>query len=571
MTAPCLEQRLASGDHGCTGAPADGIVDVSKARKRWRRPTTAVGVLLCATALVLGLSPATADDARNPTTITFEGGGWGHGIGMSQYGAYGRAADGQTHEQILDFYYPGSDLTEVETFDDMRIHIHSADGTVVTPTTGGELQIVDADGNLIFNHRNGAPLTIRKVDGGFSVVRPNSTGGRNLCLDDDGLDRCIGEGIRIRFVQGEPIKVDAINRVSIGTDGNRYQWGELVISERSSSTLYVVLEQLTMDQYIYGLAEVPASWPSETLQAQAVAGRTYGYDRAVSRRASSNWDHPWDLYSTVNDQVYNGYAKEIGTYGPPWTQAVDATSGEVLLYDGEPITAFYSSSNGGYTEDSGYVFVTSLPYLVPTRDTYDDFQNPYGSWLRDYTGEEVGAWLANSRLGGIGSVTNVQVSGDVGASGRTDRATVTLTGTQGTIVTNGSSFRNVVNAGVVSAGGGLSRQVLSTKYKVFVLGASDPVGAIDKVKRRDDQVRVTGWVFDADTADPVSVRIRIDDVLVESITTGQPRYDIDAIFGEGVSRGFSVKLPVTPGAHQVCVYARNQLGSGRMLLGCEVI
>jgi hypothetical protein len=72
-----------------------------------------------------------------------------------------------------------------------------------------------------------------------------------------------------------------------------------------------------------------------------VAARTYGYDRATTRRATSNWEWPWDLYSTVNDQVYHGLSKEIGEFGPAWVAAVDATSNQVLLYDGDPITAFY--------------------------------------------------------------------------------------------------------------------------------------------------------------------------------------------------------------------------------------
>ena len=203
-----------------------------------------------------------------------------------------------------------------------------------------------------------------KVPGGFEIRRNNSTGTRNLCIDDGGADLCQVDEVRFRFQQGSPPRSIVINQVSIGTTDNHYQWGELAVYARDfapDSTLWVVLEGLTMDQYIYGLAEVPASWPDATLQTQAVAGRTYAYDRIVSRRASSSWDFPWDLYSTVDDQVYHGYDKETGSFGANWTANVDATSDQVMLYNGDPITAFYSSSNGGWSEDSGYVFVTSLP------------------------------------------------------------------------------------------------------------------------------------------------------------------------------------------------------------------
>ena len=522
---------------------------------------------MCLAALI-GLAPAGAQQEPQ-TTINISGGGWGHGVGMSQYGAYGRASAGDTHAEILDFYYPGAELTVTEPLNDLRIHLHSADGTRVDPS--GDIELISEDGDVLFTHGNGRELTIRKAPGTFTVLRP---GGRNICLDDADVDRCEGQEIRLRFVQGEPIEVNAINRVSIGTTGHQYQWGELIISERDldPDTLWVVLGELNMDQYLYGLAEVPASWPTETLQTQSVAARTYAFDRAQSRRPSASWDFPWDLYSTVNDQVYHGLDNETGPFGEAWTDAVDATSGEVLLYEDDPITAFYSSSNGGWTENSGYVFVTSLPYLPANRDRHDDFRNPNASWSRDYTGDELGAWLAASSIGGVGSVTDVTISGDIGASGRVDRATVRVTGTNGSLTTNGSSFRNAINSGVARAGGGLSRQVLSTKYDVLVLGGNDPIGAIDKIKRRNnDDVRITGWVFDPDSANNVRVEIRVDDEVVRTLDTLQSRFDVAEVFGEQTTRGFAVVVPVSSGRHQVCVYADNIGSTEDLLLGCQVV
>ena len=531
------------------------------------RYAAAIGISLVA-ALAATAVPALAHSDID-SMITVQGGGWGHGIGMSQYGAYGRAVDGQTHEEILEFYYPGAELTTAETPDDVAIHIHSGSGTVVKPT--GDVQIIDADGEVIYNHRNEVRLTIDKIPGGFTIIKPS---GKNVCIDPELGDECVGDQISIRFIQGEPIRVDVIDKVSIGTSGNSYQWGELVISERDfapNSTLWVVLEQLTMDQYIYGLAEVPASWPSAALQTQAVAGRTYGFDRMTARRASSSWNYPWDLHSTVNDQVYHGLSKEIGEFGPIWTAAVDATSGQVMLYNGDPITAFYSSSNGGHSEDSGYVFVTSLPYLVPQPDPFDSFGNPYATWSRDYTGTEVGQWLSTSGLAQVGAVTDVAISGNIGASGRVDRATVTVFGVNGNGQMSGNSFRNSINSGVASQGGGLSRQILSTKYKVTVLGGEDPIGAVDDTDRSGNSVWVSGWVFDPDSAATVNVEIRVDGEVVAEIPANQSRFDIDAAFGEGSSRGYAATVDVGGGAHQLCVYADN-LGPGEhMLLGCVVV
>ena len=539
--------------------------------------------IVAAVTLMAGLVPAQAqtDDAAD-SVITVSGGGWGHGVGMSQYGAYGRAADGQTAEEILEFYYPGAELT-VEEMPDVKVHLHSGTGTRIDPVDApsgdpaDDIQIVDGDGNLIFNHRNGRRLTVTKVPGGFEIRRNNSTGSRNLCIDGGGADRCQVDEVRFRFQQGSPTEVDVINQVSIGTTNNHYQWGELAVYARDfapDSTLWVVLEDLTMDQYIYGLAEVPASWPDATLQTQAVAGRTYAFDRIVSRRASSSWDFPWDLYSTVDDQVYHGYDKEAGSFGANWTANVDATSDQVMLYNGDPITAFYSSSNGGWSEDSGYVFVTSLPYLIAQPDEFDSYQNPNASWSRDYTGTEVARWFA--RIQSVGSVGNavvdVSVGGNIGESGRKDRATVTVVGTDRTREVSGNTFRNVINLGVASEGGGLSRQVLSTLYDVEVLGGEEPIGAVDRVSRNGANVTVRGWVFDPDSPNPVEVEIRVDGDVVATVSADTLRADVDATWSRGSARGYVATVEVDDSvARQLCVYADNIGPGGRLLLGCEVV
>ncbi len=536
--------------------------------------------VICAIVVVAGLVPAGAQTTDPDSVITVSGGGWGHGVGMSQYGAYGRANDGQSAEEILEFYYPGAEFTQTE-MPRINVHLHSGTGTRIDPvdapsdSDADNIEIVDGDGNLIFNHRNGRRLTVTKVPGGFEIHRNNGTGTRNLCIADDGSDLCQVDEVRFRFQQGSPTQVSVIDQISIGTTGNHYQWGELAIYARAfrpDSTMWVVLEDLTMDQYIYGLAEVPASWPSAVLQAQATAGRTYAYDRTISRRASGSWTFPWDVYSTVDDQVYHGYDKESSAFGEDWVAAVDASSDRVMLYDGDPITAFYSSSNGGWTEDSGYVFVTSLPYLIAQPDEYDSFGNPFGAWSRDYTGTEIGRWFGQSSIGGVGTVLDVTVGGNIGQSGRKDRATVTVIGTERTREVSGNSFRNVINQGVASEGGGLSRQVLSTLYDVTVLGGAEPIGHVDKVRRNGNTILVEGWVFDPDSVAAVGVEIRVDGELVSTVSANTGRPDIDAVYDAGSARGFATSITLDNAvARQLCVYADNIGPGDRLLLGCEVV
>ena len=90
-----------------------------------------------------------------------------------------------------------------------------------------------------------------------------------------------------------------------------------------------MLENLPMDKYLYGLAEVPPSWPTAALESQAIAGRTYAYKRVISRRNNAAWTVPWDIYSTVNDQHYTGYTNETGSYFDNWKAAVDGTSNTI--------------------------------------------------------------------------------------------------------------------------------------------------------------------------------------------------------------------------------------------------
>ena len=119
----------------------------------------------------------------------------------------------------------------------------------------------------------------------------------------------------------------------------------------------VVINDVSLDDYVRGIAEVPSTWPVEALKAQAIAARTYAlHELSVG--------HP--LCATDSCQVYAGLAKERGPAGGNWVAAVQATSGQVLLYKGQPILAMYSSSNGGRS------VAGSMPYLQAVDDPDDE-------------------------------------------------------------------------------------------------------------------------------------------------------------------------------------------------------
>jgi len=449
----------------------------------------------CICVLVLLPVAAFADDTE--PVIRIEGGGWGHGVGMSQYGAYGRALDGQTAADILDFYFPNTQIATSTTIpDDLRIHIFSGGGA--TFTTTGSIDLLDTSDNSFASIVDPIELTIGTSGSSISIHTPDGT---NLCEEDTGneiIQHCENTPISIELTEGEPIQTDVINQfTSIGTSGNSYQWGKLVIRERtlSGGGVFITIEDLPMDKYLYGLAEVPPSWPDAVLQAQAVAGRTYAYTRVDARRESSSWSLPWDLYSTVNDQHYAGFTYESGTQTENWINAVDTTSAEVILYGDSPIYAYYSSSNGGYVESAAYVFCTTAnhpcsptAYLLSAKDDYDYVNNSRHSWVRDYSGEDLGRWIADSSLGSIGSVTGINIAGDLGASARTDQADVTIFGTTGSAVTKGDSFMTIVNNGVIADGGDYEQQILSTLYSI-----DDFFSITNEINQDTDGFLPSGW------------------------------------------------------------------------------
>ncbi|ACX52721.1 SpoIID/LytB domain protein [Ammonifex degensii KC4] len=152
-----------------------------------------------------------------------------------------------------------------------------------------------------------------------------------------------------------------------------------------------LVNELEMEDYLKGVVpgEMPASWPLEALKAQAVAARSYALSRV---RAELYPQAPYQLLSDTRDQVYGGMSFEQ----PNSNRAVEETRGEVLLYGGEPIAAYFCSSNGGYTERSEDVWRYPCGYLEAKPDPYDHHpSNPHYGWQRTLTVDEIVSCLAS--------------------------------------------------------------------------------------------------------------------------------------------------------------------------------
>jgi stage II sporulation protein D len=316
---------------------------------RLRLPLTALLALLL-------LAPGAGASVR----WVVAGHGFGHGVGMSQYGAYGYAKHGKDHRFILRHYYSG--------------------------TTIGKL---------------GGPRVVRVLisiagrEVGFRGA--TSACGRNLSPGRAYVARRVGRSVQLRRSGGAALancgrKLRAAGRGRISIGGEPYRGALEVVPTAESSGSLNAVNAVAVDQYVKGVVpnESPASWPMAALRAQAVATRSF----ALTGRIDGNG---FDLYDDTRSQVYDGIASEAARAN----RAADETKGEVVRYGGEVAQTFFSACSGGHTESVQNVFFgPPVPYLVGVPDPYDG-ACPLHSWKLSFSGREISARLGAYLKGGL--------------------------------------------------------------------------------------------------------------------------------------------------------------------------
>lgn len=214
-----------------------------------------------------------------------------------------------------------------------------------------------------------------------------------------------------------------------------------------------VVNELPLEEYLQGVAEVPASWPVEALRAQAIAARTFALHELRRAGPSASRAVGADICAVEACQVYIGMAKQRSEHGQRWVDAVHATRGQVLLYRGEPILAQYSSSNGGRSVAGG------RPYLRSGPDP-DSARGPYGRWRVSLAYDQL-----RQAFDLPGPLTSLRRAGEAVAL---DWAVPGGAGGQALVPV--ADFRARLNE-VVPPQGGLPRTVPSTQFSVL---ADDP-------------------------------------------------------------------------------------------------
>ncbi|MDH4147783.1 MAG: SpoIID/LytB domain-containing protein [Acidimicrobiia bacterium] len=410
------------------------------------RPTRRFALFAGLVAIVSGLLIPTWSTTAGAAGRSFhvEGGGWGHGVGMSQYGALGMANAGFSGEEIVTRYYTGTTVQTQAAPSGIRVYMGEFDGPTglaLTPT-GPAAQVMTSDTGQ---------QVVQPVEGRFAVTLIN---GLLRVWGPDSQIFSNATRVSVTLHPSTPVLVEAL--------GMRFRYGQIDLIAAGPNTLRVVIGGLGMDQYLYGLSEVPSSWPDAALDAQALAARSYAAEK-IQRSGLERASCTCSLLGSQGDQVYAGYEKEIGLGGSRWVAAVVRTSDRVVTYDGRPIQAFYSSSNGGYTEASEYGFVTALPYLQAFPDPYDA-ESPDSRWVRDYDQDQLSRWLARANDTNVGTVQRITIAQPLSPSGRVIR--MVLAGTAGTKEISGARFRDVVNSGVFADGGGYGSSIKSLRFTI---------------------------------------------------------------------------------------------------------
>jgi len=336
--------------------------------------------------------------------VVLRGHGWGHGHGMSQYGAGGAAAAGLTWQQILDFYYPGT-------------RRGAATGEIRVLLTG------DTTPDLVVRHQPGLQL----VAGGTTTVLPDGvTDQWRLALTPRGprLQRRDTAAGTLRWRPDRPVPAGAGFSAGGGPMVLVTPTGEASYRGRLVAVPGVgTVNTLPLEEYVRGVVtrEMPASWPAHAVAAQAVAARTYAVRSRSAERA-------WDVCDTTSCQVYGGVGGETAA----GDAAVVATTGTILTHGGLPALTMYSSSNGGRALAAG------LPYLVDQRDPWDDWApNPNHTWRR-----MVADTALEQLRPAVGDLTAVEVVGREGGGEWGGRVTtLRLVGTTGTATVPGDEVK----------------------------------------------------------------------------------------------------------------------------------
>jgi stage II sporulation protein D len=354
---------------------------------------------LAAAAALLACAPAHA-----ASKLTIKGAGYGHGVGMSQFGALGYAQHGAGYRDILGHYYANTSIGRAPDGNVVRVLLQSPKSASFTGATKA-------------GDRRLQPQSVYRVTSTLDnrLVLRSSTNRRLKTFDAPLTVTGAGGPLTLRG--------KATNGVR---DGAYRGWLEF---RPSAVGNVLAINAVGLEQYLAGVvaAESPSNWPPAALQAQAVAARTY----AITTSAGGSLG--FTQYADTRSQMYRGIASETASTNA----AINATAGEVVTYNNKPVTTYFFSTSGGRTEnvEESVLGTTPRPWLRSVDDPYDNV-SPYHRWNVKMTMKQAAKKLGKSLV--KGSFQGIVVV-ERGASPRVRAADVV--GSKGRVRTTGAVLR----------------------------------------------------------------------------------------------------------------------------------
>lgn len=360
-------------------------------------------------------------------------GGYGHGVGMTQFGAKGMAEQEYKYDEIIKYYYTGVNIEKRNT-DNVNIKVKiSLDlgSPDINITSDQPYSVVyktkDNDTEQIVENQIACPAqsttSFKYMDGNIVITNDK------VIDDSTQLPQTIVSIDAVRVIPSDTGVLSYINK------GNPLPYaGEFKIYPNNSSKNLDLINILPLEEYLRGVvpAEMPSSWHEEheeALKAQTLAARTYALRRISDKKI-------FDVYDSTLSQVYKG----LSVVNDKVDNLIKATKGEVVTYNGGLADTVYSASAGGYTVDSTFAWGCSdVPYLKGKPDPYDNSKYATYWWNVNITRDQI-----SSAYPQVGVVLNVEITNKM-----FDRPVeLKITGTKGTIVVKNKDFRDAIEKAV---------------------------------------------------------------------------------------------------------------------------
>lgn len=430
-----------------------------------------------------------------PGAFDLVGAGFGHGVGMSQYGALGQARAGVSSAAILAHYYPGATLATAQVDVPIRVSLANGSGSYAfrgeaVDSGGGNLAIaIDGAETVV---PPGEIVRVRNDSGAVLVTRGGGAGSDSVVgrgatvIVRWGGSKDPGQAGGVATVVNATQVTDATVANRLNSVGHRYRYGTLEVTPVANSQVRVINTLALGDEYVLGVAEMPSSWPAAALEAQAVASRSFALAKYGNGRVSS--DCACHVRDGVSDQVFVGWNKEKSASGGAWRQSVMATmsgggasgsagtgvgQGLVLTQNGKPVTAYFHSSSGGRTQDPAEVWGSSVGFTSVVDDPWalDSSINPYASWTASVAQQRV------AQVFGLVAVSVLEViSRTASGAAKEIRATAP---TGATAVISGAAARSAfglrsTHVNAIGPSGSVVNAVVQPGFKPSPTGANPP-------------------------------------------------------------------------------------------------